>query len=128
MGKKPDPAPATPAFSNPAFSKLATLRDAVPAGPPSAAVAPAASSRKPPEGPARAVVRLERTGRGGKEVTVIEKLDLPPKSREAWLKELKGSLGCGGTLEGDDLVIAGDQRERARAWLEKKGVRKISVG
>jgi translation initiation factor 1 len=29
-----------------------------------------------PRGPARAVVRLERKGRGGKEATVVEKLEL----------------------------------------------------
>ncbi|MBP6840365.1 MAG: translation initiation factor, partial [Kofleriaceae bacterium] len=42
----------------------------MPAGPaPKPAAAPAAA-----KGPARAVVRLERKGRGGKEVTVVDKL------------------------------------------------------
>jgi translation initiation factor 1 len=80
------------------------------------------------KGPARAVVRMERQGRGGKEVTVIEQLGLPAKTLEAWLKELKRTLGCGGVLEGDALVLQGDHRERLPGMLEKKGVRRISVG
>jgi translation initiation factor 1 len=71
---------------------------------------------------------MERKGRGGKEVTVIEQLELSLKQREKWLKELKGALGCGGTLEGDDLVLQGDQRERVKDLLEKKGVRKVFAG
>ena len=107
-------------FNNP-FAKLKSLRE----GLPSRSEAPAA---KPPPGPARAVVRMERQGRGGKEVTVIEQLGLPASALQAWLKELKTSLGCGGTLEEDSLVLQGDHRDRLKAILEKKGVRKISVG
>ena len=77
--------------------------------------------------PARAVVRYERKGRGGKEVTVIEQLALDPKARETWLKALKSALGTGGIVEGSNLVIQGDQRERVKAWLEARGVTKISV-
>lgn len=107
-------------FHNP-FASLATEREGLPQGPPPKAP-------KAPEPPARAVVRLERKGRGGKEVTVVEKLELRPKELEAWAKALKQSLGCGGALEGGDIVLQGDQRDRVRAWLEGRGVRKISVG
>jgi translation initiation factor 1 len=78
--------------------------------------------------PARAVVRLERKGRGGKEATVVEKLGLAPAQAERWVKELKASLGCGGTVEGDALVLQGDQRERVKAQLERRGVRKVTLG
>ena len=74
---------------------------------------------------ARAVVRLERSGRGGKEVTVIEQLDLRPSEREDWLKALKSALGCGGHLEGDTLVVQGDHRARVRQWLVTRGVKKV---
>lgn len=76
----------------------------------------------------RAVVRMERKGRGGKEVTVVEQLGLPPRELEAWLRELKAALGCGGAVEDGALVVQGDQRPRVAAWLEKRGVRKVSVG
>ena len=127
MGKKLTEKPAAPAFATNAFAKLAALRDAVPVGqPPAVASRPAA--KPAPEGPARAVVRMERTGRGGKEVTIVERLELRTAVLESWLNELKQSLGCGGTLEEGAIVIHGDQRERVRAWLEKRGVKKISVG
>ena len=81
-----------------------------------------------PKGPARAVVRMERKGRGGKEVTVVEQLGLRPAELETWLKALKGALGCGGAVEGDTLVLQGDQRDRLPALLEKRGVRRVTVG
>jgi translation initiation factor 1 len=73
-------------------------------------------------------VRLERKGRGGKEATIVEKLELPPAEAEAWLKALKGALGCGGATEGDALVLQGDQRERVKALLLARGVRKVTLG
>ena len=79
-------------------------------------------------GPSRAVVKLERKGRGGKEATIVEKLDLAPADLARWLRELKQALGCGGTVEGDALVLQGDLRERVRALLEKRGVRKVTLG
>lgn len=105
-------------FNNP-FSQLGGLRDALPQGKP--------KPEKEQKGPARAVVRLERAGRRGKEVTIVEHLELSLKQREAWLKELKSAMGCGGVLEEDALVLQGDLRERAAKWLEKKGVRKVTV-
>ena len=83
---------------------------------------------KAAKGPARAVVRMERKGHGGKEVTVIEQLELPARQLDGWLKELKTSLGCGGRIDEGAIVVQGDQRDRVRDWLAAKGVRKISVG
>jgi translation initiation factor 1 len=74
------------------------------------------------------VVRYERKGRGGKEATLVEQLALSPRERAEWLLAMKQALGCGGTLEGETLVLQGDQRPRVRAWLEARGVARISVG
>ena len=91
--------------------------------------APAARHIENPsaKGPARAVVRIERSGRGGKEVTVVEQLGLPDAVMTDWLKALKASLGCGGSVEGDDLVLQGDQRKRVPELLTARGVRRITV-
>jgi translation initiation factor 1 len=91
---------------------------------------PGPAPRQQPElkGPARAVVRMERKGRGGKEVTVVEQLGLKPAELEGWLKALKGALGCGGVVEGEALVLQGDQRKRLPAVLEARGVRRVTVG
>lgn len=104
------------------FASLQRLRDSLPAGPTNE-VRPAPAAK----GPARAVVRLERKHRGGKEVTVVEKLELPPDALATWCKDLKQALGCGGTVEGDAIVLQGDLRQRVPAVLTKKGVGKITV-
>lgn len=105
------------------FEGLAGLRDQLPAGPaPKAPAAPA-----PPKGPARAVVRYERKGRGGKEATVVEKLDLAPAELERWCRELKQALGCGGHVDGATIVLQGDLRPRLEALLVSRGVRKVTV-
>jgi translation initiation factor 1 len=79
-------------------------------------------------GPARAVVRLERAGRGGKAVTVVEHLDLRGADLERWLKSLKSQLGCGGVIEGDAIVLQGDHRDRLPKLLADRGVKKVTRG
>jgi translation initiation factor 1 len=74
------------------------------------------------------VVRLERKGRRGKEVTLVEQLGLRERELGDWLKEMKAALGCGGAIEGDALVLQGDHRERLRGLLEARGVRKVTIG
>jgi len=106
------------------FAALEKLRTALPEGP--APVAPAPPP--PPKGPARAVVRMERKGRGGKEATAIEKLGLPAAQLETWCKELKQALGCGGVVDGDTIVLQGDLRTRLPAVLTARGVAKVTVG
>ena len=76
----------------------------------------------------RAVVRLERSGRGGKEVTVVEHLGIAASARDEWLKALKAALGCGGTVEDERLVLQGDQRKRLPALLQARGVKKVTLG
>ena len=95
---------------------------------PAAEPAPPATPSKAPKGPARAVVRLERAGRGGKDVTVIEQLGLSGTQLSNWLKDLKGALGCGGVVEDGSLVLQGDHRKRLPAILTERGVRKVTVG
>jgi translation initiation factor 1 len=78
-------------------------------------------------GPKRAVVRYERSGRGGKEVTVIEQLGLKEAELLIWLKQLKAALGCGGSIETDAIMLQGDHRQRLPAILKDRGVRKVIV-
>jgi translation initiation factor 1 len=47
---------------------------------------------------------------------------------EQWCKELKQALGCGGSVDGDSIVLQGDLRQRLPAVLTAKGVAKVTVG
>src|SRR5262245_23732472 len=67
-----------------------------------------------------AKLRVEKSGRGGKTVTVV--YDLPRNA--AFLKELtqelKRTCGTGGTAGEDRVELQGDLRERVREALLKK--------
>ena len=119
MTKKPPP--------DSPFAALGALRDRLPPGEVPAAPVPAASPPAARPGPARAVVRYQRKGRGGKEVTLVEKLELPEAALDRWCRELKRALGCGGSLEAGVIALAGDQRPRLPAMLEARGVRRVTV-
>jgi translation initiation factor 1 len=131
MAKRPPPPTAQDAapFHAP-FAALRGRLDEARAGgeatPPGRESPPEPRPAGPPP-PARAVVRMERAGRGGKTVTVVEQLGLPARQLEAWLSEAKRALGCGGAVEGAALVLQGDCRGRAAAWLEQRGVRRVTV-
>lgn len=129
MSKKAPPRDEPKGPFNAAFAKLRarlpepTAPASEPASPP-----PPREPSPPKAAPARAVVRLERKGRGGKEATVIEKLALAPAELTAWCDALKRTLGCGGAVEDSAITVQGDQRERVRAWLVARGVRKVTLG
>ncbi len=127
--KKADAAPPPPAaaFHAP-FAALHALRGQLPAAAPSAPSAPARPAPAGRPAPARAVVRLEKKGRRGKEVTVVEQLSLPSEDMQAWLAELRRTLGCGGAEEEGALVLQGDHRRRVEAFLRARGVARVSVG
>jgi translation initiation factor 1 len=111
------------------FAALEALRSSLPAGP--APSAPGSSPGKPvatPKPPARAVVRMERKGRGGKEVTVVDKLGLKPAALEDWCRALKQALGCGGAVDGELIVLQGDLRARLPAVLTARGIEKVTIG
>ena len=104
------------------FAALDKLRSQLPPGP-----ADEKKLSQTPRGPARAVIRLERKQRGGKEVTVVEKLGLDERTLETWCRELKQALGCGGAVERAAIVLQGDLRQRLPQLLEARGVRQITV-
>jgi translation initiation factor 1 len=67
------------------------------------------------------VLRVEKSGRGGKTVTVVDGL---PKNSEFVAKlavELKKACGSGGTAKETSVEIQGDHRERLRPLLAAKG-------
>jgi translation initiation factor 1 len=69
----------------------------------------------------KVTVRLERKGRGGKTVTVIDGLQLKRIETEELLKELKAKLGTGGTIKYPSLEIQGDHRDMIMSELKGMG-------
>lgn len=72
-----------------------------------------------------AVFRIEKGGRGGKTVTVIDQLPQQQKFLSELCKELKNRCGAGGTfvMSGSHglIEIQGDKREAIKAIFVKKG-------
>jgi len=66
-------------------------------------------------------VRLDRKGRSGKSVTLIEGLQMSSKDKEALLKHLKTCLGAGGAIKGAAFEIQGDHRDAIMTFLEGLG-------
>jgi translation initiation factor 1 len=73
-------------------------------------------------------VRLERKGRGGKSVSIIEGILSPAAGKEALLKHLKNKLGTGGTIQGEVVEIQGDQRDRLVELLVELGYKAKKAG
>ena len=83
--------------------------------------APVAPER--PRFGSKVVVRRTRKGRGGHSVTLVQGV-VGGHGPLATL--LKKQLGVGARVEGEDVVLQGDQVERVARWLEgQEGVRKV---
>jgi translation initiation factor 1 len=76
------------------------------------------------------VARVGRTskGRGGKTVTTITGLQLPPDELRALTKALKQCCGTGGAVKDDVIEIQGDQRDTLVRELEDRGYRVKRTG
>lgn len=93
----------------------------VPDSVPSAERAPDPPPKR--ELPGRAVLSRETKGRGGKTVTRISFRNGTPGDIAALAKTLRGALGCGGTVDGGDILLQGDQIQRAAEWFAARKVK-----
>lgn len=83
---------------------------------------PAAAAQPAPPAPrGRITVRIERTGRGGKTVTIAEGPGLHGRELEPLAREIARGMGTGARVESSAIVVQGDQRERLAAWLAARG-------
>lgn len=94
----------------------------------------ASASPASPSGPSvdprsgRLRLTTEQAGRKGKTVTRLAGL----RGQESIVREqgraLARALGCGWSVEGGDVVLQGDQVERAARWLEDGGATGVVRG
>lgn len=68
-----------------------------------------------------AKLRLEKKGRAGKTVTLIEGLPKNAAFVDALAQELKRTCGTGGTARDGSVELQGDHREKAASHLAAKG-------
>jgi translation initiation factor 1 len=66
-------------------------------------------------------VRLDTKQRAGKAVTLVENFIGKAEDLEDLGKKLKNFCGTGGSVKDRDIIIQGDQREKALQWLLKNG-------
>ncbi len=69
-----------------------------------------------------AKLRLEKTGRGGKEVTVIDGLPRNAAYLEELARALKKACGTGGTVREGAIELQGDRRETVAKLLAGRGL------
>lgn len=132
---KPDRPSAPEPFQNKALAGLAHLKAGLPSAaadePAEAVQAEAGGGGRdeaaPPLG-GKLVVQRERKQRGGKTVTRVRGLELAPEPRAQLARSMAKALGCGGSLDGGDVLLQGDQVTRAAEWLERRGARKVIRG
>ena len=68
-----------------------------------------------------AKLRLEKAGRGGKTVTVVDGLPRNAKFLAALAAEAKRACGTGGAAKETTVELQGDHRDRLRALLRARG-------
>jgi translation initiation factor 1 len=136
MGKKNKPPPEVPtaASSKLTHSPFATLntRAVVPAATAESATSSAAADSAAPAAAAarsrgRLVLRRETKHRGGKAVVIVSGFgalkDFDERAIAELARECKQTLGCGGTVEGGELVLQGDRAAQVAELLRAKGFR-----
>jgi translation initiation factor 1 len=64
---------------------------------------------------------MEKKGRGGKTVTVVDGLPNNAAFLKELCQELRRVCGTGGTTSDGSVELQGDLRDRAREHLRKKG-------
>lgn len=73
-------------------------------------------------------IRIDRKGRKGKSMTVVEGLQVNPKHLADIAKTLKQKIGTGGTAKEGRIEIQGENRQQVAAILNEMGVKTKYAG
>lgn len=88
--------------------------------------APKKARYQPGEGPTK--MRLERKGRGGKEVTILHNLPFSEDEAKDLKKDLAARLGTGATFKNSTIEVRGDVRDRIESFFQEKGWKIVRAG
>lgn len=78
-------------------------------------------TQTPEPGRQRLSVRFERSGRGGKQVTLVQGFEGSSDDLAALARTLKTRCGVGGTAKDGEITIQGDLREKLVKLLTEMG-------
>jgi translation initiation factor 1 len=70
-------------------------------------------------------IRLDTKHRAGKAVTLVEGFIGRDEDLQELGKKLKTFCGTGGSAKDGEIIIQGDQREKAIIWLKKNGYSQV---
>lgn len=70
-------------------------------------------------------VRMEKKGRGGKQVTIVAGFVGSEEDLADLAKKLKTSCGVGGSAKDGEIIIQGDHVQRVKELLAKMGYTKV---
>ena len=108
-----------------AFAQLESLRGQLPAGATSPDENIAEQSEPPRRFAGKLVVRRERSGRGGKTVTIVSGVLLRDADQKEFVRRMRSALGTGAHLEDEQIVLNGSIVERVANWLEAEGAQHV---
>jgi translation initiation factor 1 len=69
-------------------------------------------------------IRIERSGRGGKTVTIVDNFVGSEEDLNTLGKTLKSKCGVGGSVKDGQIIIQGDFRDRIAVLLSQMGYNK----
>ncbi|MCV2885571.1 stress response translation initiation inhibitor YciH [Aestuariibacter sp. AA17] len=85
-------------------------------------ITPQKSEPKAPKGDGIVRIKRETKGRKGKGVTTVHGVELAADALKKLCSELKKTCGTGGAVKEGVIEIQGDNREKIKAALEKRGM------
>ena len=101
----------------------------LPSGPVASAPKPAASQAPEKKNRGRLDVKREKSGRGGKTVTVVSGWKgISAEEKTVLAKSIQKRCGVGGAVKNGNIEIQGDKREETRTILEDAGFRVVFAG
>ena len=85
-------------------------------------ITPQQAPQQAPKGDGIVRIRRETKGRKGKGVTTVSGLDMNAEEIKKLCSELKKSCGTGGAVKQHVIEIQGDNRDKIKQILEKRGL------